>query len=219
MKILIPLISLCLLSSVSWSNCIGDCVNGQGTYTWPDGEKYVGKWKDGGRNGQGTLTLADGRKYVGQFNYGYYDGQGTLTWPNGQKYVGQFKDDKRNGQGTLTLADGRKYVGQFKGDNYDGQGTLTWPSGSKKTGIWQEGVYFGTIVEWERAEKERITAEKMRQRAKQEADDKYDRIYNACLLDKGASVDMQVSSLERALRNVCKGIAKDPSWLENMKYD
>ena len=124
-----------------------------------------------------------------------------------------------NGQGVYTSPDGSKYVGQWKDDNYEGQGTLTFPDGSKTTGIWQEGVYFGTIVEWERAEKERITAEKMRQRAKQEADDKYDRIYNACLLDKGASVDMQVSSLERALENVCDGIAEDPSWLDSMKYD
>ena len=158
---------------MSWSNCVGDCVNGQGTFTWPDGQKYVGQWKDGN-----------------------YDGQGTLT-----------------------LADGQKYVGQFKDGNYDGQGTMTLADGSKKTGIWQEGVYFGTIVEWERAEKERITAEKMRQRAKQEADNEYGRIYNACLLDKGASVDMQVSSLERALKNVCDGIAKDPSWLDSVKYD
>jgi hypothetical protein len=49
--------------------------------------------------------------------------------------------------------------------------------------------------------------------------DKYDRIYDACLLDKASSVDMQVSSLERALKNVCKGIAKYPSWLDSVKYN
>ncbi|HIA77875.1 MAG TPA: hypothetical protein EYO05_06810, partial [Gammaproteobacteria bacterium] len=26
---------------------------------------YVGEWKGGKRNGQGTYTFADGRKYVG----------------------------------------------------------------------------------------------------------------------------------------------------------
>ena len=181
---------------MSWSNCVGDCVNGQGTHTFPSGQKYVGQWKDDKYDGQGTYTWPDGQKYVGQYKDGNYDGQGTITWGDGKKYVGKWKDDKRNGQGTLTY----------------------W-NGSKKSGIWQKDVYVGTIVEIEKAEKERITAEKMRQRVKQEARDKYDRIYNACLLDKGASVDMQVSSLERALSNVCKGIAKDPSWLENMKYD
>ena len=42
-------------------NCIaGDCVNGQGTYTYPNGEKYVGEWKDDKRNGQGTNTYPNG---------------------------------------------------------------------------------------------------------------------------------------------------------------
>jgi hypothetical protein len=39
--------------------------NGQGTYSYPDGEKYVGKWKDGKRNDQGTYTTADGRVLEG----------------------------------------------------------------------------------------------------------------------------------------------------------
>ena len=44
------------------SECIeGDCNNGYGTYTWADGDKYVGEWKDGKQNGQGTYTWADGR--------------------------------------------------------------------------------------------------------------------------------------------------------------
>ena len=181
--------------------------------------KYVGQYKDGKKNGQGTFTWPSGNKYVGQFKDGKRNGQGTYTWLDGEKYVGQYKDGKRNGQGTFTWPDGNKYVGQFKDGKKNGQGTFTWPDGRKETGIWQEDVYFGTIVEWERAEKERIAAEKIRRRLKQEADNEYDRIYNACLLDKGASVDMQVSSLERALKNVCDGIAKDPSWLDSVKYD
>jgi hypothetical protein len=48
----------------------GNCVNGQGTYTWPDGTKYVGEWKDDKFHGQGTLTFADGEKYIGEFKDG-----------------------------------------------------------------------------------------------------------------------------------------------------
>ncbi|MDC1254462.1 hypothetical protein N8Z03_00510 [Pelagibacteraceae bacterium] len=63
--------------------CMGDDFtiynNCYGTLTWPDGQKYVGEWKDGKQHGQGTLT-----------------------WPDGEKFVGEWKDDKRNGQGTLT---------------------------------------------------------------------------------------------------------------------
>ncbi|MDB4109414.1 hypothetical protein N9558_03270, partial [Porticoccaceae bacterium] len=88
-KTIIFVIILCLFCSASWSNCIGDCVNGQGTHTWPDGRKYVGQFKDGRLDGQGTFTMPDGRKYVGRYKDGRLDGQGTHTWPDGQKYVGQ----------------------------------------------------------------------------------------------------------------------------------
>ena len=54
---------------------------------------------------------------------------------------------------------------------------------------------------------------------RQEKQDKYERIYNACLLDKGADVDMSVSSLEKALKATCASIAKDPSFLENFRYN
>ena len=55
------------------------------TSTFPDGEKYVGEFKDGTRDGQGTLTYADGRKYVGEFKDGNpwngteYDQDGNVT--------------------------------------------------------------------------------------------------------------------------------------------
>ena len=61
-------------SSGYFHNCFG-------TYTWADGEQYVGEWKDNKRTGQGTYTYA-----------------------SGDKYVGEFKDDKRKGQGTFTIS-------------------------------------------------------------------------------------------------------------------
>ena len=41
--------------------------NGQGTYTWINGEKYVGEYKDGEQNGQGTYSFPNGDKYVGEW--------------------------------------------------------------------------------------------------------------------------------------------------------
>jgi hypothetical protein len=52
-------------------------MHGQGTYTWADGNKYVGKWWYDKRNGQGTCTYADGNKYVGEWKEGERNGQGT----------------------------------------------------------------------------------------------------------------------------------------------
>ena len=34
--------------------------HGYGTFTYPDGKKYVGEWKNGKKHGQGTYTLANG---------------------------------------------------------------------------------------------------------------------------------------------------------------
>jgi hypothetical protein len=85
--------------------------------------------------------------------------------------------------------------------------------------MWKDGEFLGTVAEWDRAEKKRIAKEKQEELVRQEKKDKYDRIYNACLLDKGSDVDMQVSSLERAVKDTFKSIAKKPSWLKNLRYD
>ena len=44
-----------------------DTVHGQDSYTWPNGDTYVGEWRDGKRHGQGTWTLADGTKCEGEW--------------------------------------------------------------------------------------------------------------------------------------------------------
>ena len=44
-----------------WSNCFG-------SWTFSNGDKYVGEFRDDKRNGQGTLIWDDGEKYVGEFN-------------------------------------------------------------------------------------------------------------------------------------------------------
>ena len=51
--------------------------------TFPNGNKYVGEWKDDEQNGQGTLTYTNGDKYVGEFKDNKYDGQGIIYSANG----------------------------------------------------------------------------------------------------------------------------------------
>ncbi len=56
-----------------------------------------GKWKDGKKHGQGTLTYPDGEKYVGEFQDGKFNGQGTIIYPDGEQIcravqrMGKFK--------------------------------------------------------------------------------------------------------------------------------
>ena len=62
MKKLLGILVLGLLwCNVGFAECIeGDCNNGYGTFTWTDGAKYVGEFKDGLQHGQGTFTYSDG---------------------------------------------------------------------------------------------------------------------------------------------------------------
>ena len=47
----------------------------------------MGSWKNGKWDGQGTFTSPDGEKYVGELKDGKPNGQGTYTWTTGEKYV------------------------------------------------------------------------------------------------------------------------------------
>ena len=58
-------------------------MHGKGTYTFANGTKYIGEYKDDKRHGQGTWTHADGSTYVGQFMDGQYNGLGKYTLANG----------------------------------------------------------------------------------------------------------------------------------------
>ena len=52
-----------------------------------------------------------------------------------------------------------------------------------------------------------------------EAEEKHERIFNACILDKGAGLDVANRLVSRALNTTCKEIAKEPSWLDSLKYE
>jgi hypothetical protein len=117
--------------------------NGQGALTFANGDKYVGEWSDGKENGQGTYTFLNGDKYIGEWGDGKRNGRGTETYPDGREYVGEWRNGKKNGQGTLTWPSGQKYVGEFKNDIQNGQGTYSFPNGAKYVGEIKDGLYDG----------------------------------------------------------------------------
>jgi len=134
MKHILILISILLLSSPLF----GQSKKSGLLYTWENGSRYVGEWKDGKKHGQGTYTSGkgegEGDKYVGEFKGGFKNGHGKYIWSNGDEYVGEFKDDKPNGQGTYTWSDGDKYSGEWKVGKKYGQGTLIYPEKDKFLG-------------------------------------------------------------------------------------
>ncbi|MDG2406537.1 MAG: hypothetical protein P8M25_16855, partial [Paracoccaceae bacterium] len=123
-----------------------DRPNGQGTWTYSNGNKYVGEFRDGNYYGQGTFTFADGSKYIGEFRDDKYHGQGALTFDNGERYVGEFRDSLPNGQGAYTFANSAKYVGKFKDGEWHGQGTYTFADGDKFVGEHRDGNPYGQGV-------------------------------------------------------------------------
>jgi len=113
-----------------------------GTYTYDEGDQYVGEWKDDKMHGHGTYTFGpgefEGDKYVGEFKGSKFHGHGTYTYDEGDKYVGEYKDGKQHGHATYTFGpgefEGDKYVGEYKDGKFHGHGTYIWADG---------GVYFG----------------------------------------------------------------------------
>ena len=126
------LILLILFAGNATASSLPNCPSDQskryhncfGTYTYDNGDTYIGEWRDDKSHGQGTYT-----------------------WASGEKYVGEWKDDKRNGQGTNTLADGEKYVGEWRDDKRHGQGANTFANGTKERGYHMNGEYVPTICE------------------------------------------------------------------------
>lgn len=88
-----------------------------GTYTFSNGDKYVGEMSYGALHGQGTYTFRNGDKYVGEFKRGTRTGNGTYAYVGGDSFVGTVVDRKPCGFGIYRFANGSKLAGEFK----DGQ--------------------------------------------------------------------------------------------------
>lgn len=111
----------------------------ENNYTYPDGTKYKGQWKDHKRHGRGTLTRSDGTKYDGEWENDKPSGVGTLKFPDGRKYQGTWKDGKFHGKGRHTSADGKIYIGEFRFGQYHGIGTMIMADGKVISGRWENG--------------------------------------------------------------------------------
>ncbi len=132
-----------------WNNCFAPLY-------YPNGDKYVGEWKDGNTSGFGAyFSLAEspfkGDRYVGEWKNGLRNGKGTYyhlaeNKNKGDKYIGDWKNDERNGQGAFYhLAEnqnkGDKYVGEWKSGEKNGLGIYTYANGIKLEGVWDNGSF------------------------------------------------------------------------------
>lgn len=108
---------------------VRDQPSGFGTGTIISGNSvignYEGNWIGRKREGQGTFTWPNGMKYVGAWKEDKREGNGTQYWPDGQRYVGNWKENKRDGQGAHYLTDGRVISGLWQDDKPTSSANIT----------------------------------------------------------------------------------------------
>ena len=98
----------------------GNCRNGQGTFRFANGDKYVGKWTNGQPHGQGKYYFASKERYEGAFSYGKFEGNGTMYYPDGAYYTGAWKKNLKNGPGKLVRTNGSVTEGAWANGKYTG---------------------------------------------------------------------------------------------------
>ena len=103
--------------------------DGYGIYLWPNGDKYIGGYKDGEHHGDGAHFWSSGEMQSGQFKNGRLNGYGVNRWPDGEIQSGQYKDDKLNGHGTSIWPNGDKYVGLYQNGLKHGHGIFVFSDG------------------------------------------------------------------------------------------
>lgn len=113
--------------------------HGDGELTWDNGDRYVGRFRDGYIDGRGTIYFRDGTEYSGQWRNNRFHGDGTRRFKNGNVYNGNYVDGKRQGQGKCYFANGDMYSGDWKDDTIHGFGRYYYNNGHSFEGMFRNG--------------------------------------------------------------------------------
>ncbi|WP_432411700.1 hypothetical protein [Rasiella sp. SM2506] len=106
------------INNVRSTNCVGNCLDGYGAYTWENGDKYNGFFRNGKRVDFGTYAYPDGGMYHGQFSNGSRHGQGSYLWASGDFYIGGWSNGKRHGKGIYYYKNGTTKHGTWSEDTF-----------------------------------------------------------------------------------------------------
>ena len=134
-------------------------MHGKGVFTYSNGDRYEGYYKEGVKHGKGVFTWADGMSYEGEYENDVRSGKGVFRYTNGNIYDGEWKDNVKHGHGIFYYKNGDRYEGNYsqslkdghgiyyyqngnvfegewKNDNRHGEGVLTYADGRKKRQVW-----------------------------------------------------------------------------------
>ena len=145
MKKVLSLFVCILFANYVWSQgCQGNCIDGDGIYTFATGAIYDGTWKEGERSGFGRTISSNGEEYNGNYENDNRSGFGIYSFPSGEIYSGEWKDDLKQGLGKLLYQNGiTKYVGSFQEGKINGIGKKVYYSGNSYEGEWVDGAHQG----------------------------------------------------------------------------
>jgi hypothetical protein len=140
----------------------GDCVNGYGIQVNPNGQSYIGEFKEGKRSGHGVFYTSTNTKYVGDWKYDRRHGFGQVFLHDNPIVSGIWKDNLLgestkisegcvtgncdNGFGSYIYADGRRIYGRFSNNTVNDYVICYYPDGQKYIGEWENNKRngFGT---------------------------------------------------------------------------
>lgn len=91
----------------------GESSKNEGTFTYCNGDVYIGQWKEGKKHGTGTYACAsDGTKLKGEWSKGQIQ-SGQWIFPNGTFYSGKFRYNKPIGKGVWVFPNGNQMMGEY----------------------------------------------------------------------------------------------------------
>lgn len=90
--------------------------NCQGTYTWANGDKYTGEWKNDKRHGFGTQVTSSGNVITGYWEEDVLNGETKIKFASGKIFIGLLEYGRYKGNATV-YDKGLKYVGNFSDSN------------------------------------------------------------------------------------------------------
>ena len=118
-------------------------MHGKGVFSYTNGNKYEGGFKEGVKHGTGVFTWANGDTYEGGFENDMRNGYGVYCCKNGNKYDGEWKDNLKNGHGIFYFKNGDRYEGGYSNSLKQGPGVYYSKNGSVYKGEWQNDMRHG----------------------------------------------------------------------------
>ena len=117
---------------------------------WSDGASYQGQWVEGKADGYGRFIYPNGDQYMGSYKNDKANGWGVMHKNDPELgpiiLEGQYKDDILHGFGKIKMIkEDTVYEGEIFFGKKEGWGILYWSDSSILEGHWQNGKINGLV--------------------------------------------------------------------------